>query len=131
MEFDFFRQFERGDGMNNLKAGVSRRQFVGGSSAIAASAALSGLFAAPSMAKAAISGPFSGAGISKQTYPLFVYHCKLVHKAMGDKLTRIVTDPAISEFDTNLALRTTRCPCCDTQIHPGFSVGAGKVAVYV
>ena len=48
------------------------------------------------------------------------HHCSLVHKAMSDKLTRIVADPAISAEETNRALRTTRCPCCDTQINASY-----------
>jgi hypothetical protein len=113
---------------------ISRRGFVSGTTAIGASAVLGALFG-PSLATAAAKAvpTVAPAGVAANgTYPFFVYHCSLVHKAMSDKLTRIVADPAISVEETNKALRSTRCPCCDTQInasYPAIYRENGKVYV--
>ena len=108
--------------MNLTQKPVSRRGFVAGGSALGASAVLGTLFG-PGIASAAASIVPAASQISTAAggpYPFFVYHCILVHKAMSDKLTRIVADPAISREETALALRTTRCPCCNTQINASF-----------
>lgn len=114
---------------------ISRRGFVSGTSAIGASAVLGALFG-PSLATATAKltpaiAPVKAA-VANGQYPFFVYHCSLVHKAMSDKLTRIVADQAVSVEETNKALRSTRCPCCDTQInasYPAVHRENGKVYV--
>lgn len=107
--------------MTIAKTKVSRRGFVGGSAALSASAVLGGLFAGP-MVKTAAASASAIATKPHNAYPAFAYHCSLVHKAMSDKLTRIVADPNISAADTSKALRTTFCPCCSTQINASYPV---------
>ncbi|MGB7286386.1 MAG: hypothetical protein WBC71_05600 [Salaquimonas sp.] len=110
---------------SSTKGTVSRRGFVAGGAAagVAASAAgvLGGLFGGP-IATATAKTITSVAAKPHGSYPFFAYHCSLVHKAMGDKLTRIVADPNISAEETNKALRSTFCPCCDTQISASYPV---------
>lgn len=103
------------------RSNISRRKFVSGTAAIAATGVTASLFAS-SAVKAAVpatkgiaSGPYGPVDLAK-------YHCSLVHKAMSDKLTRIVADPNISSADTAQALKTTFCPCCSTQINASYPV---------
>ena len=120
--------------MNLTQKPVSRRGFVAGGSALAATAVF-GAHLGPAVASAAsgvVSTTSPLSGLSGRPHQLFAYHCALVHKAMGDKLTRIVADPAISREETTLALRTTRCPCCNTQISASFgALQTGSGAAHV
>ena len=105
---------------------ISRRKFVRGAASVTAAGATAALFGG-SMAKAAAGiGRVAPTGVigngigANGSVDLFKHHCSLVHKAMGDKMTRIVADPDISSRDTAHALRTTFCPCCKTQINASF-----------
>jgi hypothetical protein len=103
---------------------MNRRKFVRGAAAVSAAGATSALFGG-TIARAAV-GASQGGMISGMApggpVDLAKYHCSLVHKAMSDKLTRIVADPNVSSRDTAHALKTTFCPCCKTQINASFPV---------
>ena len=103
---------------------LTRRDFVGGLAAGGAAAVGLG-FVSVSPAKAArriVPTGGSGRRIVATSHPhqLFEHHCKLVHRTMGEKLTRIASDPSISNEVKTVALRTTKCPCCNTQISASF-----------
>lgn len=103
---------------------MNRRKFVRGAAAAGAASATVTLFGG-TIARAAIAAPQESAikaSVSSGPVDLARYHCSLVHKAMSDKLTRIVADPDVSNKDTALALRTTFCPCCNTRINASYPV---------
>jgi hypothetical protein len=112
---------------------ISRRRFVAGSASIAAAA---GLYANPvSTMAAAMRSDVGrgGAGIPMRRFKpvsLFAHHCSLVHQAMGEKLARTVSDPAICAEQTAIALRTTRCPCCNTMIAPVEGTSSSVTGVH-
>ena len=100
---------------NNLTS-VSRRKFVRGAGAASAAAALSSLFGiAPALATGRLN-PSSALSASSRI------QCALVHPQMSEKLMRIVADPEVSAAETSLALRTTRCPACNTQITASYPI---------
>lgn len=96
---------------------INRRAFVGGAGAVAAAGVTGALFSG-SAAKAAVLGGTDT--VATAPHDLFAHHCSLVHKAMSDKLTAMVANPAVSAEETSLALRTTFCPCCNTQISANY-----------
>jgi len=106
---------------------MNRRAFVSGSTSMAAVGVTASLFATgavkamPPAIKSA-KGSTHVVGGTNGPIDLAKYHCSLVHKAMSDKLTRIVADPNVSSSKTAHALKTTFCPCCQTQITAAFPV---------
>lgn len=92
--------------MKTKSSMISRRRFVGGS--LAGSAVLMGagvpVFAS---AKARASGLSTG-GVDGR--------CHLRHAAMAEELSRTIADPAVDAAATALAIRTSHCSCCGTQI---------------
>jgi len=99
---------------------MSRRRFVSATATLGAATGLGVMFGGAPASAARRIGPKSGSGrkivAANKPHQLFEHHCKLVHKAMSDKLSEIIADPAISEEATSLAIRTTSCPCCNTRI---------------
>lgn len=89
---------------------VSRRRFVGGT--LAGSAVLMGV-GAPAFAMANIrTSGLSDGGADE--------NCRLRHVAIAEELSRTIADPAVDAAATALAIRTSRCRCCGTQIGAGF-----------
>ncbi|MCB1415594.1 MAG: hypothetical protein KDJ64_04195 [Nitratireductor sp.] len=96
---------------------ISRRRFVGGT--LAGGAVLMGI-AAPAFAtaKAGIAGLATGGAGGD---------CRLRHASMAEKLSQTIADPSVNAEATALAIRTSFCPCCGTQI--GASSGFQAVGV--
>lgn len=101
---------------------LTRRGFVGGATA---AVAVTGMFGGP-VAKAVAGSMPKRAMTRYKPVSLTAYHCSLVHAAMSAKLARTVADPAISAKDTAKALKSTRCPCCDTQITANLAAVQGR-----
>ena len=94
-----------------IKSGqITRRRFVGG--ALAGGAVLTGI-AAPAFAAAKSGAARLAAGKTGGD-------CRLRHAAMAEKLSRTIADPTVDAGATALAIRTSFCPCCGTQIGAGF-----------
>ena len=53
--------------------------------------------------------------------------CRLRHASMAEKLSQTIADPSVNAEATALAIRTSFCPCCGTQI--GASSGFQAVGV--
>ena len=94
-----------------IKSGqITRRRFVGG--ALAGGAVLTGLaMPAFAVAKTGATGL-----VAVETGG----DCHLRHAAMAEELSRTIADPAVDAGATALAIRTSFCPCCGTQIGAGF-----------
>lgn len=90
---------------------ISRRRFVGGT--LVGSAVVMGI-ATPVLA--ATNSRMSGLSIGGAEGD----SCHLRHAAMAEELSRTIADPAVDAASTALAIRTSHCPCCGTQIGAGF-----------
>ncbi len=108
--------------MNRKASTLTRRTFVGGTTATIALGVTGGLFST----KTSHAGTSANQLARHAPHDLFAHHCRLVHKAMGEKLTAIVADPQISDQETSLALRTTFCPCCKTRISARYPASSGE-----
>lgn len=95
--------------MTRSSQSVSRRVFIAGSSAIGASSVLGVLF-----------GSSNGSAKQWNVATHSAHQCATAHRHLSDKLTCMVADPSISVASTNLALRSTRCPHCNTQISAAY-----------
>lgn len=97
--------------IKQVKSGqITRRRFVGGT--LAGGAVLTG-----------VAGPVFAAAKSGATNLATGARggdCHLRHAAMSEKLSRTIADPSVDAGATALAIRTSFCPCCGTQIGAGF-----------
>ncbi|WP_075996554.1 twin-arginine translocation signal domain-containing protein [Salaquimonas pukyongi] len=104
---------------------ISRRRFVGGTLAggalvggaafIGLNSPASGVFMPEKFSAGAVAG---GAGGT----------CSHLHAAMADALSQTIADPSIGAEATARAIRTSFCPCCDTQIGAAARFEASGVA---
>jgi len=57
------------------------------------------------------------------------YLCSQIHLSKSLELSRIIASPNLDTAEKNLALRTTRCPTCAVQIHPGGEAAGNQIGV--
>ncbi len=108
---------------------ISRRNLLsnavkGAASGAVSIAAISALSSAPAMAltKKSASTYWSKSKTS-------AYLCSQIHLSKSMELSKIIASPNLDQAEKNLALRTTHCPSCNVQIHPGGEAAGYHIGV--